>query len=120
MSSVATATVALVFVPGAVAAGVWWLDSYYVQKALNASLLVTAPIIAAAVGVGVPIHAAGGSEARFRVQCTGLVSMLADNKPGPYRQHAGDQEHLFAALHSPLESFFPLLMQLLKTMLTTL
>jgi hypothetical protein len=53
--SVATATVALVFVPGAVAAGVWWLDSYYVQKALNAALLVTAPIIAAAVGVGLTL-----------------------------------------------------------------
>lgn len=49
--SLMTAVVAMTFVPGAVAAGVWWLDSYYVQKALNATLLVTVPLIAAGAGV---------------------------------------------------------------------
>ena len=73
--SVATATVALVFVPGAVAAGVWWLDSYYVQKALNAALLVTAPIIAAAVGVGL-ILALRWMSSRQAVAVTLVVGLV--------------------------------------------
>ena len=73
--SVATATVALVFVPGAVAAGVWWLDSYYVQKALNAALLVTAPIIAAAVGVGL-ILALRWMSSRQAVAVTIVVGLV--------------------------------------------
>ena len=73
--SVATATVALVFVPGAVAAGVWWLDSYYVQKALNASLLVTAPIIAAVVGVGL-ILALRWMSSRQAVAVTIVVGLV--------------------------------------------
>ena len=49
--SLMTAVITLTFVPGAIAADVWWLDSYYVQKALNATLLVTVPLIAAAAAV---------------------------------------------------------------------
>jgi len=49
--SIMTGAIALIFVPGAVASGVWWLDSYYVQKALNASLLVTVPLVVAAASV---------------------------------------------------------------------
>lgn len=49
--SLMTAVIALTFVPGAIAADVWWLDSYYVQKALNATLLVTVPLVAAAAAV---------------------------------------------------------------------
>jgi factor associated with neutral sphingomyelinase activation len=67
-----------------------------------------------------PVRASGwalsspaGSDARFRVQCSSVTSMLANNRPGPYKQHVSDQEHMFTALHSKLESFFPVLMQLL-------
>ena len=49
--SLMTAVIALTFVPGAIAADVRWLDSYYVQKALNATLLVTVPLVAAAAAV---------------------------------------------------------------------
>jgi len=38
-----------------------------------------------ASGWNVATPGAGGSEAKFRVQCSTLVSMLNDNKPGPYK-----------------------------------
>ena len=69
-----------------------------------------------------PVRASGwalsspaGSDARFRVQCSSVTSMLANNRPGPYKQHVSEQEHMFTALHSKLESFFPVLMQLLSS-----
>ena len=40
---------------------------------------------ARASGWNVAALLAGGSEARFRVQCSSLISMLADKKPGPYK-----------------------------------
>ena len=58
-------------------------------------------------------HSSGGSDARFRVQCSSLISLFAHNKPGPYQYHNGEQEHTFTALHSTLQSFMPALMQLL-------
>ena len=63
--SIMTGAIALIFVPGAVASGVWWLDSYYVQKALNASLLATAPLLvaAAAVLLARPLRQASAREA---------------------------------------------------------
>lgn len=73
--SVMTAIVALAFVPGAAAAGTWWLDSYYVQKALNASLLVTVPLVAAAVSVAAAV-AARQVNARNTVAGAVLVSLV--------------------------------------------
>jgi WD40 repeat protein len=57
---------------------------------------------------------AGGHGARFRVQCSSLIALFANNKPGPYQQYVGCQEHVFAALHSGLERFMPLLLELLS------
>eukprot|EP00960_Hanusia_phi_P065343 766064-Hanusia_phi.AAC.1 len=54
-------------------------------------------------------------EPMFRVQTSMLTSMRADNKPSPYKQHNMDQEHVFTALHSSLDSFLPLIMQLLAS-----
>jgi hypothetical protein len=50
--SVLTGVLALAFVPGTDVAGVSRIQSYYVLKALDASLLATAPILAAAVAAG--------------------------------------------------------------------
>jgi hypothetical protein len=50
--SILTGLLALAFVPGTDAAGVSRIQSYYVLKALDASLLATAPILAAAAAAG--------------------------------------------------------------------
>ncbi len=50
--SVLTALLALAFIPGTDAAGTSRIQSYYVLKALDASLLVTAPLVAAAIATG--------------------------------------------------------------------
>ncbi len=50
--SVMTGLLALAFVPGTSAAGVSIIQSYYVLKALDASLLATAPLMAAAAATG--------------------------------------------------------------------
>ena len=54
-----------------------------------------------------------GAGESFRVQCSSIVTLRAQGKPCPYGAHAGDQEHSFSALHSPLDAFMPFLMQLL-------
>jgi hypothetical protein len=50
--SVLTGLLALAFVPGTDAAGISRIQSYYVLKALDASLLATVPLLAAAVAAG--------------------------------------------------------------------
>ena len=50
--SVMTGFLAVAFIPGTSAAGVSIIQSYYVLKALNASLLATAPLMAAAAAAG--------------------------------------------------------------------
>ena len=50
--SVMTGLLALAFIPGTSAAGVDIIQSYYVLKALDASLLATAPLVAAAAATG--------------------------------------------------------------------
>ena len=50
--SMMTGLLAVAFVPGTSAAGVNITQSYYVLKALDASLLATAPLVAAAVATG--------------------------------------------------------------------
>lgn len=70
--SLMTAVIALTFVPGAIAADVWWLDSYYVQKALNATLLVTVPLIAAAAAV---LFARALRQAHARQAVAGAVAV---------------------------------------------
>jgi hypothetical protein len=50
--SILTGVLALAFVPGADAAGISRIQSYYVLKALDASLLATAPVLAAAASAG--------------------------------------------------------------------
>jgi hypothetical protein len=50
--SVMTGLLALAFIPGTSAAGVNIIQSYYVLKALDASLLATAPLVAAAAVTG--------------------------------------------------------------------
>ena len=50
--SVMTGLLALAFIPGTSAAGVNIIQSYYVLKALDASLLATAPLVAAAASAG--------------------------------------------------------------------
>jgi hypothetical protein len=72
--SIMTGAIALIFVPGAVASGVWWLDSYYVQKALNAALLVTAPLLVAAAAV-VLARALRQASAREAVAGTVVVTL---------------------------------------------
>jgi hypothetical protein len=77
--SVLLAVLALAFIPGTDAAGTSRIQSYYVLKALDASLLVTAPLIAAAIAVGFVILARSMSTPSTvaAVTAAGLLTVTA-------------------------------------------